>query len=193
MSEPFSGRSETIRKRGLASPPEKTWVQIEVGRAVPEDSGPATLTQAAPPPTATDAGAGVRLDDIRLVRARVDAVHEPGELVRRPDRPRADGDPGDADVERDRALAVRRPGVDTPDEAIERIRRPEVMGANSQRAEALDATGILCVILFVRGSILATAASPYSITQMPPSPAAIPTASTPFTRPTRLFVRGSIR
>jgi len=42
------------------SGPAAIFLQTELGRAVPEDGGPATLTQAAPPPTATVAGAAVR-------------------------------------------------------------------------------------------------------------------------------------
>ena len=135
MSEPFNGRSETIRKRGLASPPEAILLQTEVGRAVPAGRRPGDADPGGAPADG-DRRRPVRpSDDVRLVRARIDPVHEAGELVRRPDRPRPDGDPVHAEVERDRARELQA-GVDTPHEPSERVRRPDVAGADGERAEA---------------------------------------------------------
>ena len=135
LSEPFNGKSETIRKRGLASPPEAILLQTEVGRAVPAGRRPGDADPGGAPADG-DRRRPVRpSDDVRLVRARVDPVHEAGELVRGPDRPRTDGDPAHAEVERDPARELQA-GVDTPHEPTERVRRPDVAGANGERAEA---------------------------------------------------------
>ena len=135
MSEPFNGRSETIRKRGLASPPEAILLQTEVGRAVPAGGGPATLTQAAPPPTATVAGPSVRLTTCALFVLGSIRYTRPASSFVAQTAPGTDGDPVHADVERDLARELQA-GVDTPHEATERVRRPDVAGANGDRAEA---------------------------------------------------------
>ena len=132
-----------------------TLLQTEVGGAVSEGGGPATLTQATSLSTATAAGAVRSAHDVRLVRARVDAVHEAGDLVRGPDAP----SPTATQVTPTSSGIVRwrlRAGVDAPDEATERVRRPDVAGANSERGEALSRDLDPLRIVFVRGSIFAT-------------------------------------
>ena len=89
-------------------------------------------------------------------------------------------------------------GVDAPHLATERVRGPDVAGTNSERREPCRVDVDPCVIVFVRGSILAIPrfGSPprsMSTTQTPPAPAAMLVAVTAVTRATRLLVRGSIR
>ena len=104
--------------------------QIRAGGGRPGDADPGGA------PADGDRRRPVRpSDDVRLVRARIDPVHEAGELVRGPDRPRSDGDPVHADVERDPSWELQA-GVDTPHEATERVCRPDVAGADGDRAEA---------------------------------------------------------
>ena len=77
-------------------------------------------------------------DDPSFVRVRVDAVDLVGELVGRPDRPLAEGDPADADLERDGVQdGLLRVGVDPPDAAADGIGDPDRAGADGERGQAL--------------------------------------------------------
>ena len=140
LSEPFNGKSETIRKRGLASPPEAILLQTEVGSAVSAGGGPAALTQAAPPPTATFAGPFVRLTTCGLfVLGSILYTRPASSFVAQtaPAPTATQLTPRSSGILRGSFEA----GVDTPDKATERVRRPDVAGANCERAEAfrLDA------------------------------------------------------
>ena len=192
LAEPFSGRSETIRKRGLASPPAAICVadrgrQSRAGRGRSGDADPGGVSADG------DRRGPVRpSDDVRLVRARIDPVDEAAELVRRPDAPA----PAATELTPRSSGILRgsfRPG------SIRHTRAPNGSAAQTSLAPTAielrpsDRTWILCVIVFVRGSIFATLLSSASIAQTPPPPAAMATALRPFTRPpTRWLVRGSI-
>ena len=119
----------------MASPPEATWLQTELGRAVPAGGGPATLTQAAPPPTATVAGPSVRLTTCALfVLGSIRYTRPASSFVAQtaPAPTATQFTPTSSGI-RARELQA---GVDTPHEATERVRRPDVAGANGERAEA---------------------------------------------------------
>ncbi len=76
-------------------------------------------------------------DASRPVRARVDPVHLPGDLVRRPDGAVAERDPGHAERQRDLVQLQLRPGVDPPHAAAQRVRHPDGASAHGHPGEAL--------------------------------------------------------
>ena len=83
--KPCRGRSERIRKRGLAAPPEKTLLQTEAGRAVSMDDNAGDADPGGVLVDGDRSRRGRSVHYVRCVRARVDAVHAARDPVRGPD------------------------------------------------------------------------------------------------------------